>query len=990
MSEFFAGIGRGTIKFLSKNRIFIVTFFVAFSIMLAAFGVNQMYPVGDRQILVIDAWHQYYPFLSEFHNKIQSGGSLLYNHNIGLGVNFWLLSAYYTNSPLNWLSILVPSQYITEFMMVATAAKIAFAAMFMAMLLHWLYRRKDSFLLVFGLLYAFSTYFMGYYWCIMWLDSIMLLPLIILGLHKIIRGGREFLYIFSLAIAIISNYYIGYMICIFVAIYYVYLSLVYYKPKNALSLCSQTLRVVFFSLIGVALSAFVLIPTYHGMQLASSAKFTFPTKLVFDRDFVTVLNRMLPAVKPAVVEGLPNIASGTLSLYMLYLYFRNRRIRLSEKIGSFVFIMFLLLGFSTNILNFVWHGLHYPNGIPFRFAFVFVFFVVTTAYRAFVCFDGVRVSEILGFTAAMLLYLLYSSGGAVDTYVAIIAMVPVITCGVILAKLAGYVSPERLPAQPGKLRRGAAFALVAFVVIESFAGAIYGVAVTGSSSRSKYRLYGDDVAAALAEMRRVDSGIYRTEMARIYTTNDSSVYGYRGASVFSSTLNSRVTVFLRKLGAMGDGPSNRYSLPMSTPIFDSLFNIKYFIGRNELGTAEFTGYTDLGRWNDVRLLRNDYALPLGFFAPNSVLAVDSTSNNPFNVQQNLYMKLAGERFDFYKKVTPSIVCENATGTYDGSLRYSYSLTNSDKEGRAVISYVFEEDGDYYVYVFAPKVQNGSYHIMQSPGAEERVENYEVRRGIVVPTGRVKAGGNIEIELKLEKGFANHIDYAIVKGNHREFERAFERINMYPFEVTRFEDTLIEGKITAPENGYALITIPYENGWSAEVNGQRAVISGFKDAFILVPVRMGDNTISLSYFPEGLREGLMLSGFALLAVVILALGYVISAKIGADSRGKKAPLGKKTQFSESAFLAAVASDVSAINSENPPKSVGSTEIGVIAEKTASVSENAVLEPVASVDKSLDKSLDKSPDISSGISLDDGSGAAKADVKAVSYDPEDWVL
>ncbi len=253
LSEFFAGIGRGTIKFLSKNRIFIVTFFVAFSIMLAAFGVNQMYPVGDRQILVIDAWHQYYPFLSEFHNKIQSGGSLLYNHNIGLGVNFWLLSAYYTNSPLNWLSILVPSQYITEFMMVATAAKIAFAAMFMAMLLHWLYRRKDSFLLVFGLLYAFSTYFMGYYWCIMWLDSIMLLPLIILGLHKIIRGGREFLYIFSLAIAIISNYYIGYMICIFVAIYYVYLSLVYYKPKKcALALFTDAASGVFLAYRGRA------------------------------------------------------------------------------------------------------------------------------------------------------------------------------------------------------------------------------------------------------------------------------------------------------------------------------------------------------------------------------------------------------------------------------------------------------------------------------------------------------------------------------------------------------------------------------------------------------------------------------------------------------------------------------------------------------------------------------------------------------------------
>lgn len=912
MSNFLGKIGRTVRGFLRNNRIFVITFFVAFVVMMIAFAVNLMYPFGDRQILVIDAWHQYYPFLSEFHNKIQSGGSLLYNHNIGLGVNFWLLSAYYTNSPLNWLSIIVPSGYVTEFMMVATAMKIAFAAMFMAMLLNYLHRRKDVFLVAFGLLYAFSTYFMGYYWCIMWLDSIMLLPLIILGLHKVMRGEREFLYIFSLAVAIISNFYIGFMVCIFVAIYYIYLMIVHYKPRKIGAWFSLTGQVLFYSFIGVALSAFVLIPTYRGMQLASSASFTFPTKFVFDRDFVTVLNRMLPGVKPAVVEGLPNITSGTLGLYMLYLYFRSRRISLGEKIGSFVFAMVLLLSFSTNVLNFVWHGLHYPNGIPFRFAFVFVFFAVTTGYRAFVYFDDVCVGDVLGFTAFMTLYLIYTAGGTVDTYVALIAMVPIITCGVVLAKLAGYVSPEKIGAAASKLKQGAAMALVVFVVVESLAGAIYGVAVTGGSSRSKYRLYGDDVAQALAEMRRVDSGIYRAEMARIYTTNDSAVYGYRGASVFSSTLNANVTKVLRKLGAMGDAASNRYSLPMSTPIFDSLFNIKYFIGRNELGTANYTGYTDLGKWNNVRLLRNEYALPLGYFAPNSIRAVDTTSDDPFRVQQNMYMKLVGEEFNFYKKVTPSIICENATGNYDGSLRYNYNLTDSSKDGRAVITYIFDEDGEYYVYVFAPKVQNGVYRILEHSGATERKENYEVRRGIVVPTGQVKAGGRVEIELKLEKGFSNYIDYAIVRGNHGEFERAYESISAYPFEVSRFEDTRIEGKITAPEDGFAFITIPFESGWSAEVNGEKVVLSNFKDAFILVPLKKGENFVTLNYFPDGLSEGLMLSGFALLAVTVLAAGYIIRNYF----RGDKKPLIEvvnSVKTEEEPLLAEVADEVETLNS-----------------------------------------------------------------------------
>ncbi len=890
--------------FFIRNKIFFITFLIAFIIMMIAFAVCGMFPFGDRQILVIDAWHQYYPFLSEFHNKIQHGESILYNHNIGLGVNFSLMRAYYTNSPLNWLSILFPHKYLTEFMMLATAMKIAFAATFMAMLLHYLHKKedladnlledistpqprprgheKDIFPAVFGLLYAFSTYLMGYYWCIMWLDAVALLPLIILGLHKLIRKENHILYSVTLAIAIISNYYIGYMLCLFIAFYYLYLMATDYKPKSFKKFLQQTFSVVIYSIIGVGLSSIVLLPVIKGMKLASAAKFTFPKKFVFKRPFIEVLNRMLIGVEPAVVKGLPNITIGTLGLYSLYLYFKNKQIKVSEKMASFIFLLFMLLSCCTNMFNFVWHGMHYPNGIPFRFAFVFVFFMITIAYKGFLALETFTSRDVLTFLAVGVIYLIYSEGGNVGEIVALVSILALCAYGVLLeAKVSKKIKQSTF-----------AVMLTVLVLAESLGSAIYGVATTGSSKRSGYRLYEEDINSALAEMRRIDDSIYRSEFSRIYTTNDSSLYGYRGASVFSSTINSNVTEFVRKLGSMGAKRSNRYSLPMSSPILDSLLNIKYFIGRNELGDEAYRGYTELGKWNHVRLMKNNYALPLGFFAPTSTVMFDNSSSNPFTVQENLYTKLTKENIRIYDQQDIEISYENANETYDGLIRHNYTLKNKSKEGKAKITFTALEDGDYYIYCYAPKVQNGDYKISQDGKESSKLEHYEVRRGIIVPTGKMKAGGRVEIDLKLEKNHNSYIDICIVKCDFFRFAEAFNKINEHPLEITKFEDTHIEGNINAPKSGYCMISIPYEKGWTAKVNGEDVVVSNLKNALLMIPVEAGINNIELNYMPDGLAIGMIISGGSLLALVGLAFLKKHQSKSTAKKETLTPPLEKE--------------------------------------------------------------------------------------------------
>ncbi|MDO4799848.1 MAG: YfhO family protein [Bacillota bacterium] len=896
--------------FFARNEIIAVTFGIAFVIMLFGFACSLMFPLGDRQIMVIDSWHQYYPFLQIYQHKLQHFGSLFYSHDIGLGTNFWLLMSYYLNSPINLLSFFFPSEFLREFMMIATALKVAFASAFFALFLRDQYRKNDLSVVTFSLAYGFSAYLMGYYWNIMWLDTVALLPLVATGMHRILRGERPLTFVFALALSIVSNYYIGYMTCLFVAFYYVYLGLTVHRAPSFKAFVLQASKMVFYSLIGVGLSAFVLLPTYRGMMLASSASFTFPQKFTIDRSILDVLNNMLVGNAPAVVRGLPNVYTGFLSIIMLYFYFRAPKIPLSEKIGSFLLLLFLVLGFNSNVLNFIWHGFHYPNEIPHRFSFVFGFFVVSLAYRGYLQMEEVKPTAILSFLGAALIYLIFGEKGAISQIVVYTTMFAAILYSSVI----------------WQYRRGAmtaktfAFALLLLVALESTASAITGVAVTGHSKRSSYKLYNQDIQAGLRQIRTEDPGDYRIEMARIYSVNDAALYGYRGAGCFTSTANANVTRFLQDLGVAGNVPSNRYSVTMAAPILDSMLGIKYFIGRNELGNADFGGKTEVFRSGHVRILRNDTYLPLAFLVSDHILEYEHESkSSPLAMQEHFLEKAIGERFEIYHKVPLyESSYDNLRVTSQADDKFYYSQPNSSTAGKATLTYVFPEDGDYTLYLDSGRTKNATVTIDDGTGNGERdslvksgasgdssgtmadpseatavhtdedsevpetsliptrSENYEIRRGILIPSGTVKRGGKMTVRFDTDPGTGGMFRAELVRSDLSAFERAWKRLDAHTLRIDTMRDTYIAGQIHSSRPGYVYFSLPYEKGWTAKVNGMPVEITPLKNAMTLVPIKTGVNVVELSYMPDGFVLGSTLSLCSLIAL-LLSTGLPIRRK-----------------------------------------------------------------------------------------------------------------
>ena len=254
---------------------YLTAFFVPVLVMIIIFIQRGIFPFGENSFLRTDMYHQYAPFFSEFQYKLQHGGSLLYSWDVGLGVNFSGLYAYYLASPFNWLIVLWPKKYIIEFMTIMIVLKIGFCGLTMAYYLKKHSRKENYFLSFFAIFYALSAYMAAYSWNIMWLDCLWLFPLVCLGLEKLVRGENGFLYVITLGLCITSNYYISIMICFFMVMYCVAL-LVMKGKTTAGSFFKTAGRFAFFSLTAGGLSAAVLLPEISALQSTASGNFTFP------------------------------------------------------------------------------------------------------------------------------------------------------------------------------------------------------------------------------------------------------------------------------------------------------------------------------------------------------------------------------------------------------------------------------------------------------------------------------------------------------------------------------------------------------------------------------------------------------------------------------------------------------------------------------------------------------------------------------------------
>ncbi len=801
-------------------------------IMVIIFAQRGIFPFGEESFLRTDMYHQYAPFFSEFQHKLSGGGSLLYSWNIGMGINFSALYAYYLASPLNWFLILCPKNLVIEFMTYSIVLKIGLSGLSFAWYLRRHCNRNDFGVAFFGIFYALSGYMAAYSWNIMWLDCILLFPVIMLGLERLVKERKGMLYSICLGICILSNYYISIMICIFLVIYFaVLLILEGGQGKKFKDYAVNVGQFGFYSLMAGGLAAVVLLPEIYALQMTASGEFNFPKTVSSYFSIFDMFARHIGNVDVEIgLDHWPNIYCGVAVLMFFLLYLGCRQIRLREKVVYCGILLLFFASFSVNALNFIWHGFHYPNSLPCRQSFIYIFLMLVMCYKAYshlneTSWKRVAVAFWSGLGFVILAEKLVEQEHF-EFYVYYVAIL-------FLAIYAGLIYWYKM----GRRRKGVLL-ILALTAVSLEAAVNTTITSVTTTSRTSYIKDNEAVRRLTATLLPADT-FYRIEKVTRKTKNDGAWMNFPTVSLFSSTANKDLTNFFKSVGC--EGNTNAYSITGSTPLIDSLFSVRY-----GLYSSEQEGDTNLmllEKEEDTYLYRRLDTLPVGFMvAPDMDSMWQRDLGNPATVQNALCDAIGADQ-----------VLTAISGEGQGN-RFEFTP---------------DKAGDFYVYI-----GNRSVEQVEVQKGEDAQTFKNVNRGFLLELGWCKEGEPVVLTSETEEDLRARVYRFEFEGLHS----VYEILNRYPLTVTKWTDTILEGTVETEKAGTLFTSIPYDAGWTVTVDGQVQTPHKIFDAFLSVDLTEGTHTIVFSYEPEGLRTGALITlGSMVLLAAALVCGKVMEKR-----------------------------------------------------------------------------------------------------------------
>ena len=880
-----------------KSRLpLLVCFALPFTLALLIFFIGGLWPIGDRQILAHDGWHQYYPFFAAFREKLLSGGSLQYTWDVGMGVGYLSLYAYYLACPLNFLSVLVPASLLREYFALLTILKLALSGFFFGWYLKLVFRRNDWTLPFFSLLYAFCAFMAGYYWNLMWLDVLAIFPLLVAGTVCLLRDGKFRLYCVSLALSLWCNYYLSFFCCIFVAL--AFFGYCICRPNGFAGFFRRLARISLCTLLAVGVTAVLLLPTLYGLRNTYSAASEFPKLLAMNiaengsgtvigsvwetiksdtlPGFLSasrqVLAGLLVSSEPTKMEGLPNVFCGISTVTLALYYLCCKHISVREKLVSLGLLFFFLVSFIFRVLDYVWHGFHFPNMLPYRFSFLFSFVLISMAFRAYTQLRFFK-KRYFFVIVPLALALIACGWGLTDGWRRMALSLAVFVAACVVLAIYSPFHPRRTTA---------AAILVCMFSAEAVCSFGMGVGKVALTTRSSYPKENNDVQAVLAEMRKRESDLfYRAEVNTTQTLNDGALNGYHGVTAFTSSANVRFNRFTRSLGLASWPASNRYAYYESAPFTDLMCGIKYLIDRD--GKQLDRTYSALtAQSGDVLLLERTGYVGVGFLAKSGLqdFVIEENRYNPITEQEELFRLATGVEDALYEHLAhdgldaPEGCSIKATGT--SGTQYSYSTIGQTDTVRMSVSYTMPRDG----VLCATTKSNGNNDVdIYRNGELLYSPNIKVR--FLMSLGSVQAGDVITFSYPIKKAENGTISLDVVLQNDAVFEEGRTYLAQGAWTLTHFSDTELSGTVTASEDGFFYTSVPYEPGWRAYVDGVETELAPnldpnskdlqLTDAVCAFPLSAGTHEITLKYTAPGLKTGAVISLVCLAALTALFIG-----------------------------------------------------------------------------------------------------------------------
>ncbi|MCQ2407778.1 MAG: YfhO family protein [Oscillospiraceae bacterium] len=868
-----------------QNRLYrLVSFLIPCAVMLLCLALSGYYPFGEDSIFRGDAYAEYYPYIVLLRRILRNGESLLYTWRSGLGISLIPTAAYFCINFFNLIAVLLPEAVLPAFFSIAACVRIGLCGYFFAILLQTIRPSLTPSAVAFSTMFALCGWMLGSMHQLVWMDSVALLPLICAGMIRAVRDGDARLYPIALGLCIAFNYYIGFIICVMIGLCWIALLIILKKPLR--SLWKETLRFLGLSALGGGLSAVLLLPTFLALRTTP----TYGSSVTSWTEFYATLQEMIGGLAPfqyIVLNVHPGLfGSGILLVLLLGAYLISGRISLRERLSGTVLFLFLMLSIAYAPLNYVWHGLHYPHVTVQRFGFLVPFVLALIGWRYTetmhdtplksqskscavlrTAFAGILMA---GFTAAVV--------WCAAKYCEVDIPLVIAVCAVLYLLLYafGHFFPQK---------RGVFYAFLVILVTCEMGLNMY-LQNNNMKPDDLGRVLPDSTVVQAAEEIRADDAktpeaLHRTAVRQGGALGDDLELLYdipQGSSIFSSMLPEETGAFCAPLGFLYSGYTCVYR--NTTPFAMLLTDMQYVISDKPVSCAK--PMQSGAEETDFLPYRFDYDTDLGFCVPDVLQLPEDGDLLGCDVQEQIFRDMTGIDESLFTAIAPeSVSSEFMEFQQDGDL-YSMQSDEASQDPETEvkvrpalrIGYEIPEDGDYYLFFrwtddADMMMKNCELQVNESNVYTYAPGVYEPYNQLCLAAGSVKKDDEVCFVMNMYPMARSSIYVRLVRFEDDVFRSGYERLHSTQLRLSEFAQSDFTGTVTAAENSVLYLSVPYDAGWTAYVDGREVPVERMLKAMSGVRVSAGTHEIRMSFMPEGLPVGAAVSGGCLLIWLVIA-------------------------------------------------------------------------------------------------------------------------
>ena len=850
-------------KTMTKKRYYTLSILIPAVMILAIFLLFTITPFGNRTWLTIDLGQQYVDFFSYYQDTLlHHPEQFFYSFSKSIGGEMVSLWAYYLLSPFNLLFLLIPRSAIAMGVSLLIFLKLVSCTVSFAVLLDVKFKQRNWTTLLFALSYGFMSYLSANQFNVMWLDALIGLPLIILGVDALLLKRNPLYYVLPLSLTILSNYYTGYMICLFLGLYFPYAYLTANDSFSWKSFIKQFGHFIFYSVLSVGLIMIILLPTFYSLLGSKGTATTIAWSLKSEYNPLLMASKLFIGSFDfhEMQKGYPNIFVGSLVFFSFLCYFKEKKIARSQRLYALFITVIILISFNIEIFDKLWHAGQLPNWYSYRFSFLFSFWMVFLGYQWTLKKTAVGIHETFVYfflvLAAGIGFILFPQDYLQGWQIAL-------GFGLSMGILYGLILI-------GRGKRTHQKFLISFVVIELLLNSIITLSRLGYVMNSEFTAYQSSLQNWSTVLRPAENEFYRSEKTILRSKNDSLQVPTYGVSHFSSTFEKETEKFFDAIGVRQGTAYVNYS--NGTLLTDALLGIKNtFIETTDATYNErwerkdLEDFSTIASFDEGHIVTNPNTLSIAYPMKAILKSMKVPTNHPITMQNQLANALSGTTSpkNIFTKVPYETTFENIS---DSPVVYQrVQFEDNTQVGTITLTFTPETNDPIYLEMAGTMGEED----MEMTLNGEPYAFYPVQsKPVLLSVAKNQKGQPQTLRITVKDDGFEFSKLNLYSLNTSLLNERLEQTKAQELKLETFSATHFSGTMDVLEDSTVLTTIPYSTGWKVWVDGQEVETYKILDSLLGFTISKGTHQIEYRYTTPFLLEGSLVSLASLLLLIFI--------------------------------------------------------------------------------------------------------------------------